>query len=105
MEQLISNPEALKAGASEYTAKCASCHGVKLEGMIGPNLIDPYWLHGTGSVSDIADTITKGVAAKGMPPWSGVISTTNIANISAYIVSLKGSQPANAKAPQGKLIK
>ncbi|MFN4123803.1 MAG: cbb3-type cytochrome c oxidase N-terminal domain-containing protein [Flavobacteriales bacterium] len=81
---------------------CSSCHGEKGEGnSIGPNLTDDYWLHG-GSVRDIFKSIKYGIPAKGMIAWQSVLKPNEIQDLASYIYSLRGSNPPNAKAPQGE---
>ena len=36
-----------------------------------------------------------------MIPWKGQIPDQDIPKVAAYIISLKGSNPPNAKAPEG----
>ncbi|RZK40983.1 MAG: c-type cytochrome [Pedobacter sp.] len=89
-------------GKTVYATNCAPCHGENGQGTVGPNLTDEYWLHG-GSINDVFKTIKYGVPAKGMVSWEKTLSSKNIAELSNYIMSLKGTKPANAKAPQGDL--
>lgn len=102
-EQLLAlstNKEALHEGQETYTAYCASCHRPDGGGLIGPNLADAYWLHG-GAITDIYRTVSNGVLDKGMPPWGKTLKPDQLAEVVAYVQSLKGSNPANPKAPQG----
>ena len=92
--------ERLTAGASVFKANCAVCHGQALEGGVGPNLTDTYWLHG-GSIKDVFKVIKYGVPAKGMQAWNTNLTPIQIQNVSTYILSMQGSNPANAKEPQG----
>lgn len=101
---LLQEPAELTSGEEIFKEKCALCHGEFGEGLIGPNLIDNYWLHGKGKISDIATTIRSGIPDKGMAVWKDRIPEENILQIAAYIKSLKGIQVENAKEPQGKLI-
>lgn len=87
-------------GKGVYDANCIACHGEHGEGLVGPNLVDEYWLHG-GSLSDIFKVVKYGVPEKGMVSWEKNLSSKNISEVSNYIMSLKGTKPANAKAPQG----
>lgn len=89
------------AGKEKYTSSCASCHGPDGGGLIGPNLTDSYWINGDGKPLSILKVIKEGVTAKGMPAWGPVLSQDDISKITSYIISLKGSKPANPKAPQG----
>lgn len=98
---LLSQPNRLKNGQEVFTAKCAACHGDKGQGLIGPNLTDNHWLHGTGRPTEIAATIRTGVPVKGMPPWEGLLTDDELMNVTAYIMSIRGTNPPGAKAPEG----
>ncbi|WP_256004621.1 cbb3-type cytochrome c oxidase N-terminal domain-containing protein [Pedobacter deserti] len=100
VEQLT-DPAAIQAGAAIFKTACASCHGEHAEGLVGPNLTDEYWLHG-GSIKDIFKTIKYGVPDKGMIAWEKTMRPKQIAEIASYILSLQGTNPAGAKAPQGE---
>ncbi len=93
--------EATASGQAVYNTNCVACHGDKGQGTVGPNLTDSFWLHG-GSVNNVFKTIKYGVPEKGMIPWEKTLSPKQIADVSNYIISLKGSNPPNAKAPQGQ---
>lgn len=101
----MKNEAAVLAGGKIFTEKCGMCHGANLEGKIGPNLTDNYWIHGAGHRLDIVEVIKKGAAAKGMPPWEGLLKPSEIKNVAAFVYSKMGSNPANAKASEGQLIK
>lgn len=106
-------PEALAAfvgdetqiaeGAALFAANCAACHGASGEGLIGPNLTDAYWIHGASDV-DLYNVITNGVIEKGMAPWGSVLTPDARAQLVAFVRTLQGTQPANAKAPEGDLV-
>lgn len=91
-------------GKTTFDGKCAACHGNNLQGVIGPNLTDNYWLHGKGTRLDILTTVRAGVPAKGMPPWEAMLSRDEQYGVVAYIVSKFGSNPAGAKAPEGAQV-
>lgn len=95
------DPEKLKLGLEVYKGKCLACHGDKGQGVVGPNLTDDYWIHGQGTLKDLAKMISEGVPAKGMPPWGPVLTPQELQNTAAYVHSLYGTNPAGAKAPQG----
>ncbi len=99
------DPARMAQAKAAFIAKCAACHGQNLEGMIGPNLTDTFWIHGDGSGKAIADVIRRGVPEKGMPPWQELLKESEIAELTAYIHHAKGSNPANAKAPEGTEVK
>ncbi len=87
-----------------FVSKCTVCHGPDGGGLVGPNLTDDHWLHG-GHVNDIFRTIKYGVPEKGMRAWKGALSDQQIAQLTGYIKSIAGSQPQNAKAPEGTLFR
>ena len=100
--ELLAEASDLETGSLIYTANCAVCHGAAGEGGVGPNLTDEYWLHG-GSVSDIYKTIKYGVTEKGMISWEGTLKPKDMQQVSSYIKTLSGTNPPNAKAPQGEI--
>lgn len=89
------------AGQAVYAQNCVACHGDKGQGAVGPNLTDEFWLHG-GKVDNIFKTIKYGVPEKGMISWEKTLTPKQISDVTNYILSLQGSNPANAKAPQGE---
>lgn len=99
----LTNPEMQQKGHEVYMGKCMACHGEKGQGVIGPNLTDDYWIHGTGTPQDIVKAIVEGFPDKGMPPWGPLMTTEEIQQAVAFIYSIHGSNPAGAKPPQGEL--
>jgi cytochrome c oxidase cbb3-type subunit III len=100
--EFVNTSSALTEGATLYTRNCVVCHGTNGEGGIGPNLTDEYWIHG-GSISDIFKIIKYGVQEKGMIPWQTSLTPSQMQNLSSYIYTLEGTNPANAKAPEGQI--
>jgi len=94
--------ETLAAGKSIFQQNCVACHGGAGEGGIGPNLTDDYWLHG-GNIKNVFKTITHGVPDKGMVAWGQQLSPAQIAQVANFVLSIHGTNPPNAKAPQGEL--
>lgn len=102
---VLSNAEMLADGAKLYLEKaCIACHGMNGEGNnIGPNLADNYWIHGCDEAS-VVKMIREGMPEKGMTPYKNVMTENQMTHLAKYILeSLVGSEPANAKAPQGEL--
>jgi len=99
---LLTDAASIDAGKTIYKEmNCFACHGMKGEGnSIGPNLHDEIWLHGC-KIQDVVNVIKNGVPAKGMTPFKAQLSDDKIQKVSSYILSLKGTKPANAKAAQG----
>ncbi|MGE3759239.1 MAG: cbb3-type cytochrome c oxidase N-terminal domain-containing protein [Pseudobdellovibrionaceae bacterium] len=89
-------------GHAVFESKCASCHGGRGEGLIGPNLTDLHWLHGQGTKSDILKIISSGAPEKGMPAWSEMISEDELLSVSSYVSSIKGTHVSGGKPPQGQ---
>lgn len=103
----LSDEDIIAEGAKLYMEKgCLACHGMNGEGnAIGPNLTDNFWINGC-SIEDISNVISEGRAEKGMTPYKAMMSEKQIKNLSTYILkSLVGSNPANAKDPQGEECK
>lgn len=99
---LLTDASSLQAGKEIFTSRCASCHGMLGEGTtVAPNLTDEYWLHG-GRLNDVFRTIKYGVPAKGMIAWQGVLKPLEMQQTASYIMSLQGSNPPNARPPQGE---
>lgn len=98
---LVSDGAALTEGSNIYAGNCVACHGKLGEGGVGPNLTDEFWIHG-GSVNDIFKTIKYGIPEKGMIPWDGTLSPSQMQNVTGFIITLIGTNPPNGKAPQGE---
>ncbi len=98
---LTKDPSVLSEGKALFAEKCLSCHGAHGEGLVGPNLTDNYWIHGS-SMKAIVSVIRNGVPAKGMIPWASLMTADQIHASAAYIKSIQGTQPKNPKAPEGK---
>ena len=91
----------LAAGEQIYIANCVVCHGTQGEGGIGPNMTDPYWIHG-GSIKDVFKVIKYGVPEKGMIAWKAQLSAGDMQKVASYILTLQGINPPNAKEPEGE---
>lgn len=98
----LSDATSLEVGKKIFVTACAACHAADGGGTVGPNLVDDYWLHG-GSMSDVFKSIKYGWPEKGMKSWKDDYSPAQIAQISSYIKSLKGTKPGTPKEPQGEL--
>lgn len=93
----------IEEGNKLFHSNCFACHGAKGEGGVGPNLTDNYWLHG-GTINEVFKTIKYGVPEKGMQSWQKAYPPSQIKNLAGYVKSLAGTNPPNAKAPQGDLF-
>lgn len=102
---LMVDDEAMQRAKKSYaTVGCGACHGMSGEGVIGPNLTDNYWIYDGGNEATMAIKIAEGILDKGMPPHKDRLKPQEISELVAYIKTLAGTEPANAKAPQGDLV-
>jgi cytochrome c oxidase cbb3-type subunit 3 len=97
---LRAQPRVVAEGKAVYDANCAACHRPDGGGLIGPNLTDSAWIHG-GAPTQIHHTVSVGVLAKGMPPWERILRPEQVNAVTAYVLSLAGTNPPNPKAPEG----
>lgn len=77
--------KAVEAGEAVYKANCTGCHGEKLEGGIGPSLVDSVWIHG-GTPDQVVHIITVGVPDKGMLTWGPILGPEKIGQVAAYVL-------------------
>lgn len=108
LEKLVftQDAEIIARGRTVFAGNnCGSCHRADGGGnTIGPNLTDEYWIHG-GDMKKVFATIKDGFVEKGMPAWGKALSPTEVRDVTFFVMSLQGSNPPNAKAPQGELFK
>lgn len=100
--KLLSAENDIAAGKDLFITSCAACHGKLGEGSVGPNLTDDYWVHG-GSIPDVFKTIKYGWPDKGMKSWKEDLSPMQMAQVTSFIKTLRGTNPPNAKEKQGDL--
>lgn len=81
----------LEAGRQTYVKYCAPCHRVDGGGLVGPNLTDDYWIHGS-SYAETVKIIWDGVPAKGMITWKTVLKPQQIQDVASYIYTLRGAK-------------
>lgn len=103
LDAIAADDTQLARGKTIYATRCASCHAPDGGGLVGPNLTDDYAIHGF-RMSEVVHTIFDGVPDKGMIPWKSQLKLEEIYAVAAYIRSLRGTTPANPKAPQGDPI-
>ena len=100
--KMLTDASDLASGKEIFIAACSACHGKLGEGTVGPNLTDDYWLH-SGGIKDIFKTIKYGYPDKGMKSWKEDYSPIQIAQVSSYIKTLRGTNPPKPKDKQGDL--
>jgi cytochrome c55X len=67
---------------------CGSCHGLRLEGGLGPALTPERMRR--RSPEYLRDAIRDGIPGTAMPPWGPLLSEADIAYLAAV---LRGEQP------------
>lgn len=99
---LLTDAADLEEGKNIYMANCVACHANDGGGSVGPNLVDDFWIHG-GGIKNVFTVIKYGVTAKGMISWQNQLNPTQMQQVSSFVVSLQGTQPANPKQPEGTI--
>jgi len=95
------DPDILADGKKTFLTLCAPCHRPDGGGLVGPNLTDDYWIHGS-NFSDNVTTIWNGVPAKGMITWKNMLKPKEIYEVASYIYTLRGTHPPNPKPPENQ---
>lgn len=104
VEQLT-EPSDLAAGKAIFTENCVACHKDSGGGGIGPNLTDDNWILG-GGIKNIYHTVSEGGrAGKGMISWKTDLKPSEMAQVSSYVMTLHGTNPADGKEPEGDIWK
>ncbi|MEM6344011.1 MAG: cbb3-type cytochrome c oxidase N-terminal domain-containing protein [Bacteroidota bacterium] len=103
---VVALTDAIKIAEGEqiFITYCVACHGAEGQGGIGPNMTDEYWIHG-GDIKDVFKTIKYGVIDKGMTPWQEMLKPQEMQAVASFILTLQGTNPPGAKAPQGELFR
>jgi cytochrome c oxidase cbb3-type subunit 3 len=95
------DPLVLAGGKETFSKLCAPCHRADAGGLVGPNLCDDFWIHGSNFVNNL-ETIWNGVPSKGMVTWKGTLKPDTIYAVGSYIYTLRGSHPKNPKPPENQ---
>jgi cytochrome c oxidase cbb3-type subunit 3 len=96
------DPEVLARGRQVFMTYCSPCHGPQGQGIVGPNLCDDYWIHGSNFVDNVK-VIVNGVPEKGMITWKGQLKPAEITSVASFIYTLRGTKPPNPKPPENQL--
>ena len=91
----------VEQGRQVFALTCVACHRADGGGVVGPNLTDDFWLHGAAP-DKVYNTIMSGVPDKGMPPWGPQLGLDRVQAVTAYVITLRGTNVPNGKAPQGE---
>lgn len=81
-------------GSQIYDANCAVCHGTEGQGRVGMNLSQDFPALDPNAF--VQSVVEQGIAGTAMPPWSqahgGPLTDQEIADVSAFVVSLSGGR-------------
>ena len=100
---LLTDPADLAAGKAIFTTNCVACHRADGGGQIGPNLTDDQWILGGGIKNVFHTLVNGGRDGKGMISWKGTLKPKEMQEVASYVLSLKGSNPKDPKAPEGEV--
>lgn len=93
----------LNVGKVVFKANCISCHGRNGEGGTGPNLTDSAYKH-IRDLDSIATVILNGANKNAMPAWGNRLHPNEVVLVGAYVASLRGTNAAGGKPPEGREI-
>jgi cytochrome c oxidase cbb3-type subunit 3 len=103
LEDLATNPDALRLGRNTYMNNCASCHGSDGRGAKSfPNLTDDNWLWG-GDAATVQQTIAQGRVGN-MPALGAVAGEEGVEQIITYLLSDTGDSSAEVAAGKQKFM-
>ena len=91
-----SDPDAINNGRQTFMTLCAPCHRPDGGGLVGPNLCDDYWIHGSNFVDNVK-TIWNGVPEKGMITWKTMLNPKQIHEVASFLYTFRGTKPPNPK--------
>ena len=99
----LTDDDSLAKGRAIFESQaslCSSCHRPDLGGLVGPNLTDSVWLHGC-TPGELAHNVSTGFPPRGMLPFGGgpKLSDEQLLHLVSYVLSKRGSKPANPKSP------
>jgi len=101
--KILTDEVSLASGQETWTKICSVCHLVDGGGLVGPNMTDKYWIHGS-KIEDLFKILETGVIEKGMISYKDQLSPQQRLQVASYVlVKLQGTTPATPKAPQGDL--
>ena len=100
LSKLMSDAALMTDAKALFGLRCSPCHGERAQGVIGPNLTDNSWIHGTGTLTDIYTVAEGGVASKGMPAWGRTLTPIELRKVVAFVGTQRGKN-VPGKAPEG----
>lgn len=101
LQALAKDAAVVAEGQKTFVQMCAPCHLPTGQGLVGPNLTDAYAIHGHAAL-DVHQSIAKGFLDKGMPGWEQSLGDKRVKELVAFVLTLRNTNVAGGKAPQGK---
>ena len=101
--EVFLDEENLEAGRRVFASPaqlCVTCHGQNAQGLVGPDLTNDYWKHGC-DLPSLMISVKQGFPQLGMPAYGSGNRLTDLElqQLASYLISLRGTDPAGAKAP------
>lgn len=96
--QPSTDPMVIEQGRQIYAKLCAPCHRADGGGLVGPNLTDSYWIHGSNFCDNVS-VIWNGVPAKGMITWKNYLKPDDVYSVASFIYTLRGAKLAMPGKP------
>jgi cytochrome c oxidase cbb3-type subunit 3 len=103
LASMAKDPGLVERGHVVFVKNCASCHSDKGQGLVGPNLTDTFQIHGSTRL-DLYATIQNGVPDKGMLSWGPVLPPEELAAVTAFVTTLRGTDVPGGKAAEGRSV-
>lgn len=97
---MAENPQMLAIAKGIFVGNCAACHASDGGGINGPNLTDDAYKNVT-NLPGLFAVITKGANNGAMPAWENRLGKNERVIVAAFVATLRGTRPANSKAPEG----
>jgi cytochrome c oxidase cbb3-type subunit 3 len=103
LAKLMHDPALVKDGQGIFAARCVQCHAERGQGNIGPNLTDDHWINGSGTLLDLYEIVSNGRPQRGMPTWSRMLRPMEVAQVVAFVGTLRGTN-LPGKAAEGTAL-
>ena len=94
---ILGDDGAIARGRELFGAKaCIACHGAEGLGLVGPNLRDDLWIHGS-EATDIFMSLYEGRANNMMPSQRDLMSVTEMGELTAFLIHWNKTEKANGQ--------
>jgi cytochrome c oxidase cbb3-type subunit III len=103
LTHVMQDPALMKDARVDFVRRCVQCHADRGQGNIGPNLTDDHWIYGSATLMELLEIISNGRPQKGMPTWSRVLSPVELAELAAYVGTLRNTN-VPGRPPQGTKV-